>query len=1297
MADDLASLKVTVDATSADKSAASLGRLHDAAAKAEIQTGKLGDASKRTGVTVEQAERYMNKASIRLKEMADAERKAAADADKLKSSMKGASDAAQEMANESRRGAASAGAYRSGMQNLGFQMQDFAVQVAGGTSATRAFAQQMPQAIGAMQLMFGNTSKLGAFLGGPWGVALGVAAASLGPLLTSLLDTTAATDELREAEKRLADSIGTLISSREALDRSLGKNIGNYITLRVRALEAAQAELKAAQDSLTASRARLAAAQADQKVRDFNLQSPEVAAAGGFFNPFGFGGDSQIRSAATDLKNNAAALNEASAALNNATADLNRALKAEAPKIKETSRATDVHTQSIRAKTKAISDEERERQRASAAADSYIAQLKDEIERIGKTDKELRLLNDSRAMAAAVTDKQREAIQLLSDQRELAIGVLELAREAEKKAADEAKKAAKEAAEATAMWNEQVDALLSSLYRLGGVGGILGDIGGILTSKNPIASMLGMGGVGTVVGSIFGGKSVTDQMGAQFGQALHDVFGVKGELAVDIGNVMGRVFQGAAVGGAVSSVMGGGKGGAIGGQIGGALGGMVTASSFGGALSFLGGAAGPIGAIAGAILGNVLGSALQSTKRGGATINASGISGTWGNSDQRIGAASDLGNSALGALTQIADALGVKLGSFSSSISVRENNLRFDPTGSGISKTSKGAINFGQDEKGLVEAFFRDAIADGAFNGLAQGFKDYLSSGDAQARLTDVLNVKTIQDEAAQRRDPQAAGIKALDAWREQMLVVFSATGQDLADLEYVYGERRKEILAAANDNALEIERERTGLLIQIAEMEGRSTEALAMARDLERGAADESLRPLYDRIYALQDEANAAATAAQNAAEVARWAQANNNLVVRLYELQGKASDALALQRAMEIDATEESLRPLLRRIHVLEDEKTAADEAARAAAEAAAALKAIADERFGLETRLLQLQGDTNALRQRELDALDPTNRALLEFIFALEDLKAEADKAKVAADALAASQKAIADERYNLETQLLTLQGKTDELRERSLLLLDPSNRALQEQIWALQDQEAAAKAAAEAQQAYASALASAHSALADAYERERSELEQTRDKFRDLSATIRDFRLGLSAANDNNARLNFFAVAASAQQGNEGAANAFAGAATTYLDSSRRGASTRQDYQRAVSIVERTALTTERALTNREAEASRQIQLLEKRVEQWIDVTDIKDGVLSVDEAIKNLVALQSSQLPAVENTITLGLQQLSEQISMGNAGNMDMLSQAVATFGYLVEEFRALKMKVEGIKVEGGAIITQAAA
>lgn len=54
----------------------------------------------------------------------------------------------------------------------------------------------------------------------------------------------------------------------------------------------------------------------------------------------------------------------------------------------------------------------------------------------------------------------------------------------------------------------------------------------------------------------------------------------------------------------------------------------------------------------------------------------------------------------------------------------------------------------------------------------------------------------------------------------------------------------------------------------------------------------------------------------------------------------------------------------------------------------ELASAQQAVADERAGLEEQLLQLQGDTAALRARELDGLDASNRALQQRIWALQD---------------------------------------------------------------------------------------------------------------------------------------------------------------------------------------------------------------------------------------------------------------------------------------------------------------------
>ena len=81
------------------------------------------------------------------------------------------------------------GQTRMMIQQAGFQIQDFAVQVAAGTSATQAFAQQFPQMAGAM---------------GPWGVAVGTAAAILIPLAGYFLTASENADELSESMKEQA-------------------------------------------------------------------------------------------------------------------------------------------------------------------------------------------------------------------------------------------------------------------------------------------------------------------------------------------------------------------------------------------------------------------------------------------------------------------------------------------------------------------------------------------------------------------------------------------------------------------------------------------------------------------------------------------------------------------------------------------------------------------------------------------------------------------------------------------------------------------------------------------------------------------------------------------------------------------------------------------------------------------------------------------------------------------------------------------------------------------------------------
>lgn len=229
-------------------------------------------------------------------------------------------------------------------------------------------------------------------------------------------------------------------------------------------------------------------------------------------------------------------------------------------------------------------------------------------------------------------------------------------------------------------------------------------------------------------------------------------------------------------------------------------------------------------------------------------------------------------------------------------------------------------------------------------------------------------------------------------------------------------------------------------------------------------GAA-ENYAALLQLVPAWDEVTNAAARAA---AEVTRRLQdQTRGLEVGLLRASGDEAGADAMQRAIDIEGLTEAQvaiydynRALQAQIQALEEQQAAAEAAAEAAAQRA---QAVADERAGLEQQLLQVQGDTAALRALEREALDASNRALYDQIKALEDQQA-------AAEAAAQAEAELASQRQNLEQRLLQMLGNTAELRRRELAALDPSNRALQELIYGLEDLNTAlddAKASARSQ--------------------------------------------------------------------------------------------------------------------------------------------------------------------------------------------------------------------------------------
>lgn len=318
-------------------------------------------------------------------------------------------------------------------------------------------------------------------------------------------------------------------------------------------------------------------------------------------------------------------------------------------------------------------------------------------------------------------------------------------------------------------------------------------------------------------------------------------------------------------------------------------------------------------------------------------------------------------------------------------------------------------------------------------------------------------------------------------------------------------------------------------------------------------GAMAGIIRPAEEVVEVVDDVAEGLSEAMQ------RLQADTDNLLVELLRAQGDEPGAIALERTLETAGLTEAEIAIYDRNEALRAEILALNDAARAA-------EAIAQQRSGLEARLLALAGNTRELRARELATMDATLRPLQERIWALEQ------------------EAAIASERSGLETRLLQLQGDTAELRRRELEQLDPSNRALMQMIWSLEDAAAAVKdttvtlddvgrAAQELAAREAAAAEKLKSDLFAAYNRERSELQQTIDKHRGFAQSLRQARDAMWSGNDSplsagdrtaEALRQYEKTFGKAMSGDLTAIAELQGAGTSYLSALQESSATKADF-------------------------------------------------------------------------------------------------------------------------------------
>ena len=127
--------------------------------------------------------------------------------------------------------------------------------------------------------------------------------------------------------------------------------------------------------------------------------------------------------------------------------------------------------------------------------------------------------------------------------------------------------------------------------------------------------------------------------------------------------------------------------------------------------------------------------------------------------------------------------------------------------------------------------------------------------------------------------------------------------------------------------------------------------------------------------------------------------AETGASLQVELLRAQGNEMGAASLERDQYLAGFADLSAAEQAHLAVMYDQNQAVRDQIKAIEKA----NFVSEQKTGLERRLLEVQGDTAAIRALELAALDESNRPLQERIWALEDERAETEKAAAATEKL------------------------------------------------------------------------------------------------------------------------------------------------------------------------------------------------------------------------------------------------------------------------------------------------------
>lgn len=739
---------------------------------------------------------------------------------------------------------ASAGRFRAGAQQLGFQISDLGVQLSAAANSTHAgklaltaFGQQIPQVVQAVALMRGEAGGLVGFLSGPWGAALIAGGTLLGTLALAHYDAANASEVHKAAAEDLAKAIDELHAATVRESRSTQASIADDIdkanALKLRAQEARKAAI--AELQLAQQKARGAGA-------SVSIGAPSYS------NLFNVGEQGKQEANARDIQATIDKLN-ADIGKANETIRLKRGsqirqsvregLDASASATGKYERAMDSLNSELQAGTISEARYRAEVTRAEAARESATAGAR-------------KSSATHRAHAAAVhadADAAKAAKVAFADLARILAPKAKAGVEAfdAKGAADYARmveqigqhrdamiKPAQEAADAAAQWRENLQGVLSDLEQIGGLSGTLGKVASALTGRpNAIG---GAGGVvlRNVLGAQWTGTDAKgDRIIYKLGEQLEDAFGKRGSLAqvlasASLGSASGTLFLGQS-GNNLGSAIGGVVGEKAGAGIGKALGGL--GKSLGG----------PLGSILGGVLGGAIGSLFASRPRGSGAVTNSGVTTSANNSGIK-GSLDSFGLGLQSTVAQIADQLGGSVGNYSVGIGKYRDyyqvsnsaNDRFLGQSNYWKKSSQDLYD-GKDAEAAMRAAIKNAIADGAIQGVRAGTQALLNSGtDIQRQLQKALDFESVFKRLQEFTDPVGAAIDGVNRDFTRLKETFGEAGAsaaELADLEKLYGIERAKAAKAAADSMLGSLRDlRDGLTIGSATRSLRDREAAALA-----------------------------------------------------------------------------------------------------------------------------------------------------------------------------------------------------------------------------------------------------------------------------------------------------------------------------------------------------------------------------------------------------------------------------------------------------------------------------------